>query len=100
MSFHASTCTCVRCLCVASAAAWANSKTRRPATPDVIAGVLLSELKPTAALGVLVRVIRYVKLARDAEKALEITKTKPALRLIVGGKTEAELVKEWEDVIP
>lgn len=107
---HASTCICRRCLLVANGAAWQASSAAKPATPEVIAGLLLREMPATAALRELVRIIRWVRLAEEAEQEIEgqqvaaelgidipkwaeeirakvdVAARRSQLRLVVGGK--------------
>lgn len=118
MKAHATGCCCTRCLTIANAMAWANAKERKPAGAEVIAGLLLREMPPTAALRELLRAVRYVKLAQEAEQTVVISAVtaptpdprvqsatraihaRPALRLVGGGKSEEDLVKDWERKLP
>lgn len=94
---HPTSCICVRCMTVANAMAWANAKERKPAGAEVIAGLLLREMSDTAALRELLRAVRYVKLAQEG---VEPAAPPSHLRLIHGGKSEEQLVKDWEETLP
>jgi hypothetical protein len=84
MSTHASTCTCVSCMCRASAEAWLRRPNREYPTPAVMAGILLREMDARAALRYIYFVIRYLRAARTplAPKPIAV----PKLRVMQGGK--------------